>query len=153
MDHWVQLYDLDLPETLKNVSWIAEEEEKECVTFVKKINKIQIQSRLICTQILTKKRKLAITQSISYNKVTSQWTPGDCPSGQQLNEASDVCTDCGLGFYRDATLTWTCQTCPQDLTTSGTRSTSASDCSVCKRTFLYIQLDRPILIVWKKNAG
>ncbi|KAK3789280.1 hypothetical protein RRG08_001670 [Elysia crispata] len=54
----------------------------------------------------------------------------DCPSGQQLDETSDVCTDCGLGFFRDASLTWTCQSCPQDLTTTGTRSTSASDCSV-----------------------
>ena len=58
--------------------------------------------------------------------------PGDCPSGQQLDETSDVCTDCGLGFFRDASLTWTCQSCPQDLTTTGTRSTSASDCSVCE---------------------
>ncbi|GFR99359.1 Pol polyprotein [Elysia marginata] len=54
----------------------------------------------------------------------------DCPSGQQLNEANDVCTDCPLGFFRDATATWTCQSCPQDLTTAATRSTSASDCSV-----------------------
>ncbi|RUS76317.1 hypothetical protein EGW08_015924, partial [Elysia chlorotica] len=56
----------------------------------------------------------------------------DCPSGQQLDDASNACADCGLGFYRDASVTWTCQACPTDLTTPGVRSTSASDCSVCE---------------------
>ncbi|GFO38966.1 signal peptide, cub and egf-like domain-containing protein 1, partial [Plakobranchus ocellatus] len=54
----------------------------------------------------------------------------DCPSGQQLDDNTGQCRDCGLGFYRDSALTWTCQACPQDLTTARVTSTSVSDCSI-----------------------
>ncbi|XP_035824571.1 uncharacterized protein LOC101861248 [Aplysia californica] len=53
-----------------------------------------------------------------------------CPSGQQVNEATNQCEDCGLGFYRDASSSWNCQECPTDFTTATAQATSSDDCSI-----------------------
>ncbi|KAK7506491.1 hypothetical protein BaRGS_00001966, partial [Batillaria attramentaria] len=54
----------------------------------------------------------------------------DCPSGQQVNETTNVCSACAVGFYRDKTQTWTCQPCPTPLSTSGTGATSVAACDI-----------------------
>ncbi|XP_070188097.1 uncharacterized protein [Littorina saxatilis] len=54
----------------------------------------------------------------------------DCPSGQQVDEASNVCSNCVIGTYRDKTQTWTCQPCPTPLTTLNPGSTAVNACDI-----------------------
>ena len=53
-------------------------------------------------------------------------------SGSEL-AANGSCVDCPRGQYRDATVNDFCVVCPDaSLTTAGTGSTSAADCTVRK---------------------
>ncbi|XP_059141386.1 proprotein convertase subtilisin/kexin type 5-like [Physella acuta] len=53
----------------------------------------------------------------------------DCPAGQQLNEALNICQPCERGFYRPKS-SWTCLPCGTDLTTPNPGATSQADCHV-----------------------
>lgn len=55
---------------------------------------------------------------------------GDCPSGQQVNESTNVCSLCEVGTYRDKTQTWTCQPCPSPFTTLNAGSMAVSACDI-----------------------
>ncbi|XP_076452127.1 uncharacterized protein LOC143287751 [Babylonia areolata] len=54
----------------------------------------------------------------------------DCPSGQQVDENTNMCSPCSQGTFRNRSLSWTCQLCPSPLTSPGPGATSADDCTV-----------------------
>lgn len=55
----------------------------------------------------------------------------DCPSGQQVNEISNMCNACKPGMYRNkAEGTWSCQPCPTPFTTPGDGADSVAACSI-----------------------
>ncbi|XP_069124277.1 LOW QUALITY PROTEIN: uncharacterized protein [Argopecten irradians] len=61
-----------------------------------------------------------------------------CSPGQQYNETSKMCMDCGLGTYKslngnwqsDGTTVITCTACPTNRTTTAVASTSSTACSL-----------------------
>lgn len=61
---------------------------------------------------------------------TSSGCFSDCPSGQYVNETTNVCSACEVGTYRNKTLTWTCQPCPSPLTTGSSGATSVAACNI-----------------------
>ncbi|ESP03822.1 hypothetical protein LOTGIDRAFT_230169 [Lottia gigantea] len=63
---------------------------------------------------------------------SSQFCYRDCPSGEAVNEATNICEPCEMGRYRNSSVLdqWTCQLCPANVTTSGLKAKSKSECTV-----------------------